>query len=78
MPKQDYAFWKTQPVVKQDETIQENGIIEPDRPLDQLQQHPYPLPKDFEWVILNLDTQVSFFPNDNSFDRFKKFMNYFP
>ena len=40
---------------------EEDGYIEPAVPPDQVRQEPYPLPKEFEWVILDLDdpNQVS-------------------
>ncbi|KAJ3092230.1 Glycylpeptide N-tetradecanoyltransferase 2 [Quaeritorhiza haematococci] len=52
---EDYKFWKTQPVPKTDEIILENGPIEPDKAPEEVRQEPYPLPKDFEWCLLDID-----------------------
>jgi len=38
-----------------DETPQEDGSIEPDKPREEVRQEPYPLPKDFEWSILDIN-----------------------
>lgn len=35
----------------------EDGYIEPGIPREQVRQDPFPLPKDFEWVTIDLDDQ---------------------
>ncbi|KAI9106219.1 acyl-CoA N-acyltransferase, partial [Phlyctochytrium arcticum] len=50
-----YKFWKTQPVPRVDETIEENGPIEADKKPEELRTEPYPLPKDFEWVLIDIE-----------------------
>lgn len=37
-----------------DETVETEGPIEPNRPRDEIRQEPYPLPKDFEWAIVDV------------------------
>ncbi|KAJ3037314.1 Glycylpeptide N-tetradecanoyltransferase 2 [Rhizophlyctis rosea] len=54
----DYKFWQTQPVRRVDEDVVTNGPITPDLPRDQLQQEPYPLPKDFEWSLIDIDNEA--------------------
>ncbi|KAG0198925.1 glycylpeptide N-tetradecanoyltransferase [Mortierella sp. GBA30] len=51
----EHKFWKTQPVVKHDEVVEEDGAIEADVPLDQVRATPYPLPKEFEWSLVNVE-----------------------
>nr|ASF90212.1 hypothetical protein SPAR04175 [Bartheletia paradoxa] len=52
----DHKFWGTQPVPKLSEEIEadQEGPIEPCVPRSEVQQDPYPLPKDFEWCTLDL------------------------
>ncbi|KAL5529694.1 hypothetical protein ACEPAG_5679 [Sanghuangporus baumii] len=51
-----HKFWATQPVPQPGEgPPEEDGYIEPPMPREEVRQEPYPLPKDFEWVILDLD-----------------------
>ncbi|KAK3821070.1 MAG: acyl-CoA N-acyltransferase, partial [Benniella sp.] len=50
----DHKFWKTQPVVKHDEIVEVDGAIEPDVPLDQVRATPYPLPREFEWSLIDI------------------------
>ncbi|KAF8924855.1 type II N-myristoyltransferase [Dissophora ornata] len=52
---EEHKFWKTQPVVKHDEVVEEDGPIEADVPLDQVRATPYPLPKEFEWTLVNVE-----------------------
>ena len=33
----------------------EEGPIKPNQPPHEVQQEPYPLPKDFEWVSMDID-----------------------
>ncbi|KAG0010501.1 glycylpeptide N-tetradecanoyltransferase [Podila clonocystis] len=51
----EHKFWKTQPVVKHDEVVEEDGPIEADVPLDQVRATPYPLPKEFEWSLVDVE-----------------------
>ena len=39
-----------------DEEILENGPIEEDKPVSEIKQDPYPLPKDFEWTVIDVDS----------------------
>lgn len=32
----------------------EDGFIEPSKPTDEVRQNPYPLPKDFEWAVVDV------------------------
>ena len=34
--------------------MEEDGAIEPDVPLDQVRATPYPLPKEFEWSLIDI------------------------
>ncbi|KAF9091754.1 Glycylpeptide N-tetradecanoyltransferase 2 [Mortierella sp. AM989] len=52
---EEHKFWKTQPVVKHDEVVDEDGPIEADTPHDQIRATPYPLPKEFEWSLVNVE-----------------------
>ncbi|KAJ3050967.1 hypothetical protein HK097_008060 [Rhizophlyctis rosea] len=54
----EYKFWQTQPVRKVDENVVTNGPIMPDLPREELQQEPYPLPKDFEWSLIDIDNEA--------------------
>lgn len=38
-----------------DEVVEEDGPIEADVPLDQVRAAPYPLPKEFEWSLVNVE-----------------------
>lgn len=44
-----------------DGPISDEGPIEPNKPPSEVRSEPYPLPKDFEWVNVNIDdpTEVS-------------------
>ncbi|EPQ58305.1 N-myristoyl transferase [Gloeophyllum trabeum ATCC 11539] len=49
-------FWSTQPVPQLgDEVPAEDGPIEPSRPGEEVRQEPYPLPKEFQWSIVDLN-----------------------
>ncbi|RKO90580.1 type-i n-myristoyltransferase with bound myristoyl-CoA and inhibitor ddd85646 [Blyttiomyces helicus] len=50
----DHRFWQTQPVVNPAETVEENGPIVPDLAPDEVRKEPYPLPKEFEWSLIEL------------------------
>ncbi|KAK0524820.1 glycylpeptide N-tetradecanoyltransferase [Tilletia horrida] len=52
----DHKFWKTQPVPKPgDGPVHEEGPIEPNVAPSEVRKDPYPLPKDFEWVFIDID-----------------------
>ncbi|KAI0041127.1 N-myristoyl transferase [Auriscalpium vulgare] len=51
----DHKFWATQPVPHSNEDRgEEDGFIEPSKPREEVRQDPYPLPKDFEWSIIDI------------------------
>ncbi|KAI0306355.1 N-myristoyl transferase [Multifurca ochricompacta] len=51
----DHRFWGTQPVPHYgDSAPDEDGYIEPSKPSEEVRQDPYPLPRDFEWSILDI------------------------
>eukprot|EP00842_Homolaphlyctis_polyrhiza_P005896 jgi/Hompol1/6307/HPOL_002264-RA len=54
----DYKFWKTQPVRRTDETVVEEGTIEPDKPTEAIRQDSFSLLKDFEWVTIDLNDET--------------------
>ena len=41
-----------------DEQVVTNGPIMPDVEREALQQEPYPLPKDFEWSLIDVDNEA--------------------
>ncbi|KAF7305084.1 Glycylpeptide N-tetradecanoyltransferase [Mycena kentingensis (nom. inval.)] len=50
-----HKFWATQPVPQLGEGPPlDDGYIEPSVPREEVRQDPYPLPKDFEWSILDI------------------------
>ncbi|KAI9570484.1 N-myristoyl transferase [Boletus coccyginus] len=52
----EHKFWATQPVPQLgDGPPTEDGYIEPTKAIEDVRQEPYPLPKDFEWSILDLN-----------------------
>ncbi|TFY67081.1 hypothetical protein EVG20_g4072 [Dentipellis fragilis] len=52
----DHKFWATQPVPHyNEEAPEDDGPIEPSKPREEVRQEPYPLPKDFEWSILDIE-----------------------
>ncbi|KAF9469157.1 Myristoyl-CoA:protein N-myristoyltransferase, N-terminal domain-containing protein [Collybia nuda] len=52
----EHKFWATQPVPQLGEGPPlDDGYIEPSRPREAVRQEPYPLPKDFEWSMLDID-----------------------
>ncbi|KAM7537791.1 hypothetical protein Aperf_G00000059545 [Anoplocephala perfoliata] len=53
--KEDYKFWKTQPVPDLNEQISENEPIEPDQPISEIRTESYALPVGFEWCDLDLN-----------------------
>lgn len=55
----DHKFWKTQPVMKKAISAStEEGPIQPSAPPEKIAQEPYPLPKEFEWVTIDIDDDV--------------------
>ncbi|KAG0303746.1 glycylpeptide N-tetradecanoyltransferase [Dissophora globulifera] len=52
---EEHKFWKTQPVVKHDEVVEEEGPIEMNVARDQVRATPYPLPKEFEWTLVDVE-----------------------
>ncbi|VDP87505.1 unnamed protein product [Echinostoma caproni] len=55
--KNDYRFWRTQPVPDLNEEISENGPIEPDKTIDEIRPEPYSLPDGFLWCEVSLDDE---------------------
>ncbi|KII88343.1 hypothetical protein PLICRDRAFT_175942 [Plicaturopsis crispa FD-325 SS-3] len=54
----EHKFWSTQPVPQMGEgPPEDDGYIEPSVPRDQVRQEPYPLPKDFEWSIVDINEE---------------------
>ncbi|KIJ69006.1 hypothetical protein HYDPIDRAFT_79751 [Hydnomerulius pinastri MD-312] len=52
----EHKFWATQPVPQLGEGAPvEDGYIEPTKAIEDVRQEPYPLPKDFEWSILDIN-----------------------
>lgn len=58
LPPPDHKFWKTQPVLALDEETDENGPIEPNKPMEELRQDPYRLPAAYEWVLVDIYSEV--------------------
>ncbi|KAI8590264.1 acyl-CoA N-acyltransferase [Geranomyces variabilis] len=50
-----YKFWQTQPVTRVDERVDSNGPIEGDKAIEDIRQTPYPLPKDFQWSLIDIE-----------------------
>ena len=55
--KIEHKFWNSQPVVKPEEVIDKEGPIAL-RTIDMTPTDPNPLPKDFEWVTVDLETRI--------------------
>lgn len=55
-PMEDYKFWKTQPVPRLGDEITKEGPID-DKTVDQVAKEPYALPKEFEWVTVDIEDQ---------------------
>jgi len=54
-----HKFWGTQPVPQLgEEPPIGDGYIEPSKPLEELRQDPYPLPKQFEWSTVDLSSET--------------------
>ncbi|EFN55805.1 hypothetical protein CHLNCDRAFT_48776 [Chlorella variabilis] len=57
-PKQNYAFWGTQPVAQfneQPSTSVSDGPIDKPKTVADVRKEPYGLPQNFEWVTCNID-----------------------
>ncbi|KXN86917.1 Glycylpeptide N-tetradecanoyltransferase [Leucoagaricus sp. SymC.cos] len=51
----EHKFWGTQPVPQLGEGPPiDDGYIEPSKPVGEVRQEPYPLPKDFEWSMVDM------------------------
>ncbi|KAG8814420.1 glycylpeptide N-tetradecanoyltransferase [Serendipita sp. 401] len=51
----EHKFWATQPVPQLGEGIpDEDGAIEISKPSSEVRQAAYPLPKEFEWVVVDI------------------------
>lgn len=50
-----YKFWQTQPVSRFDESVTEEGPIEPNQSIEAVPTHPLPLLKEFEWVVMDVN-----------------------
>ena len=42
------------PTCLDDGEPEEDGYIEPSKPREEVKQEPFPLPKDFEWSVLDI------------------------
>ncbi|KAH7912225.1 N-myristoyl transferase [Hygrophoropsis aurantiaca] len=52
----EHKFWGTQPVPQIGEAPPlDDGCIEPSKPREEVRQEPYPLPKDFEWAVMDIN-----------------------
>eukprot|EP00501_MAST-03F_sp_TOSAG23-6_P001886 GSMAST32.ASY1.ANO1.1964.1 assembled CDS len=55
-PKGDnkpHKFWDTQPVPKHSAIIESDGAIDPEKKPEDVRADPYPLPKGFEWSVID-------------------------
>jgi hypothetical protein len=50
-----FNFKTCRAVTLGDDASLDDGFIEPDKPRDEVRQDAYPLPKDFEWSILDIN-----------------------
>ncbi|PSC70746.1 Glycylpeptide N-tetradecanoyltransferase 1 [Micractinium conductrix] len=60
-PKQNYAFWGTQPVAQfgeQPASAVEDGPIDTPKTVEEVRKEPYGLPQNFEWVTCNIDNDA--------------------
>jgi glycylpeptide N-tetradecanoyltransferase len=53
----DHKFWSSQPVVKLEEVVGQEGPIDL-KTVDMIAKEAYPLPKDFEWVTIDLESRI--------------------
>eukprot|EP00941_MAST-03F_sp_MAST-3F-sp1_P002902 g2902.t1 len=49
-----HKFWDTQPVPKHSAIIETDGPIDAVKEVKDVRQEPYPLPKGFEWVVIDI------------------------
>ncbi|OON20912.1 Myristoyl-CoA:protein N-myristoyltransferase domain protein, partial [Opisthorchis viverrini] len=56
--KEDYQFWRTQPVPDLNENISENCCIEPDKPHEAIRKEPYSVPGGFSWCEISLNNDI--------------------
>ncbi|KAF8643899.1 hypothetical protein AX16_008915 [Volvariella volvacea WC 439] len=50
-----HKFWATQPVPQPGEgPPEDDGYIEPSKPVEEVRQTPYALPKEFEWSLMDI------------------------
>ncbi|KAF8485618.1 N-myristoyl transferase [Gautieria morchelliformis] len=55
----EHKFWGTQPVPQLGEGPPlDDGYIEPSKPREEVRQDPYPLPKDFQWCVVDLNDPI--------------------
>jgi glycylpeptide N-tetradecanoyltransferase len=54
-----HNFWDSQPVLKLEEQVNanENGPIEPNKPIEQIRHEPYSLGEKYQWVDINIDEE---------------------
>jgi glycylpeptide N-tetradecanoyltransferase len=54
-----HTFWDKQPVLKLEDQVgaDENGPIEPNKPIDQIKQEPYSLGDNFVWEDIDVDSE---------------------
>lgn len=60
-PKQNYAFWGTQPVAQfneQSSSSVTDGPIDKPKTVEDVRKEPYGLPQNFEWVTCNIDSDA--------------------
>ncbi|KAJ3341085.1 glycylpeptide N-tetradecanoyltransferase [Gonapodya sp. JEL0774] len=59
---QDHKFWSTQPVPKSKSDLSSSdsgeGPIEADKAHDEIRAEPYPLPKEFEWCVVDIGNEA--------------------
>lgn len=53
---EEYKFWKTQPVPRFDEKIEEDGPIDSSKTVADVRTEPYPIHSSFEWDTLDLNS----------------------
>lgn len=53
-PADAHRFWGTQPVPQHADTIDADGPIEPDKADDEIRKAPLPLPKEYEWCLVDV------------------------
>lgn len=56
---EEYKFWKTQPVPRFDEEVEEDGPIDSSKTVADVRTEPYPIHSSFEWVTLDLNSETN-------------------